>query len=270
VAAENRLYTMICPLDDCGFSGEHPYLGPQKPPSPGVHNSQAAASPGRNVVMDKSQWPEVENYVRDLVSTFRSDTRICVWDLYNEPGNCMIFKADGEHAFDPELEPHSYDLMLNLFYLARDVNPVQPLTVCGWHVPPTGQEDTAPYDHFIDTKAFELSDVITFHAYCPLGKMLQIMDKLKGYDRPMICTEWMARQAGSRIQEQLPVFHREHIGCYQWGLVRGKTQTHIPWPSLKNSIPDYNEETSEWFHDLLKPDGSPYAPEEVALIRRLR
>jgi hypothetical protein len=38
--------TMLTLMDDCGFSGDEPYLGPQKPPVPGKHNSQAAASPG--------------------------------------------------------------------------------------------------------------------------------------------------------------------------------------------------------------------------------
>ena len=40
VAMENGLLAMICPLDDCEFSGHHPYLGPQHAPTPGVHNSQ--------------------------------------------------------------------------------------------------------------------------------------------------------------------------------------------------------------------------------------
>lgn len=35
--------TMLTLMDDCGFSGDEPYLGPQKPPVPGKHNSQAAA-----------------------------------------------------------------------------------------------------------------------------------------------------------------------------------------------------------------------------------
>lgn len=289
ICEKNGLRVMICPLDDCGFSGEHPYLGTQKPPEPGVHNSQAAASPGRNVVMDKSRWPQIGAYVRDIVSAYRTDSRIFIWDLYNEPGNNLIFKADGEHLDSQhlntgELEQFSNELMLKLFESARDVDPVQPLTVGGWHVPPPWEKGEV-YDHFIDLEAldhsgkvhthfidlnaFEHSDVISFHAYCNPKRLEVIIRNLKRYDRPVLCTEWMGRQAGSRIANLLPIFHREKIGCYQWGLVKGQTQTYIPWPNLKAQLGVWDEATGEWFHDLLNPDGSPHHPEEVMLIQRL-
>lgn len=34
--------TMLTLMDDCGFSGDEPYLGPQKPPVPGKHNSRGS------------------------------------------------------------------------------------------------------------------------------------------------------------------------------------------------------------------------------------
>jgi hypothetical protein len=268
VAQKNGLSAMICPLDDCEFSGIHPYLGPQNSPTPGVHNSQAGGSPGRNVVMDKSKWPEVEDYVRDIVSTYRADSRIVVWDVYNEPGSSVIFKADGEYAFTTEIEQYSHELMLNVLELARAIDPVQPLTIGGWRIS-WGDEDGELQDHFIDTKAFEVSDIITFHAYCSLKRMKQVIQQLETYERPILCTEWMGRLANSRIQNQLPLFHKEKIGCYQWGLVKGKTQTHLPWPGILAGLPDYSADTDEWFHDLLHPDGEPYLKEEIDLISTL-
>ncbi len=269
-AYKNNLLAMISPLDDCGFSGDHPYLGPQKPATSGVHNSQAAASPGRNVVMDKRQWPGVESYVRDIIATFRDDARIFVWDLYNEPGNYSIFKADGEYNFDPELENFSYDLMLDVFEWIREINPVQPLTVGGWHVPQHWvEDDTNVHTHFIDLKAFELSDIITFHAYCSSQRLKSIIQNLRKYDRPVLCTEWLARHVGSRIEDQLPIFHQEKIGCYQWGLVNGKTQTHIPWPDILNKLSDYSVNSGEWFHDVLHSDGRAYSEIEIATIKQL-
>ena len=268
VANKNGLFTMICPLDDCEFSGEHPYLGAQKPPIPGVHNSRAVGSPGRNIVMDKSRWPEVGAYVTDVITTFRHDPRIFVWDLYNEPGSSVIFKADGEHAFTTEIEQYSHELMLKVLNWAREIDPVQPLTIGGWRIS-WGDEDGDLQDHFIDMKAFDVSDIITFHAYCSPRRMRQVLEFLKTYDRPILCTEWLGRHAGSRIQNQLPLFHQENIGCYQWGLVRGKTQTYIPWPVLLAELPDYSADTDEWFQDLLNPDGTPHAEEEIALIKQL-
>lgn len=268
ICEKNRLRAMICPLDDCGFSGDHPFLGPQKPPEPGVHNSQAAASPGRNVVMDKGRWSQVDAYFRDIVSTHRADSRIFIWDLYNEPGNTMIFKADGEPEFNRELEQFSYELMLKLLDSARAIDPVQPLTIGGWHLPPPWEEGEL-HEHFIDLKAFEISDVVSFHAYCNPERLNAVISNLKRYGRPLLCTEWMGRQAGSRIEDLLPIFHREKIGCYQWGLVKGRTQTYIPWPALKARLGAWDEATDEWFHDLLNPDGSPHRADEVTLIRRL-
>lgn len=271
VAQRHGLTVMLCPLDDCGFSGEHPYLGPQKPPIPGVHNSQAAASPGRNIVMDKQQWPAVKDYITDIVQAFKIDERILIWDLYNEPGNNMIFKAEGELAFDPALEQYSYELLLKLFAWVREIAPSQPLTVGGWHLPPAWEEDheQALHTHFIDVKAFELSDIITFHAYCQAERLQHIIEKLRVHQRPILCTEWMARHAGSYIEEQLPIFHAEQIGCYQWGLVAGKTQTYIPWPAVLEKMSPENGIGNTWFHDLLYEDGGYYSPSEIKLIQQL-
>lgn len=59
--------------------------------TPGLDNSQAAATPGRNIVMDQSQWTEIEAHVKDIVSLYGTDERILLWDLYNEPGSYSIF-----------------------------------------------------------------------------------------------------------------------------------------------------------------------------------
>ncbi|MCV5663379.1 1,4-beta-xylanase, partial [Escherichia coli] len=91
----------------------------QKAPVPDLHNSQAAASPGRNVVMDKSMWGEVEAYIRDIISTYKNDPRIVIWDLYNEPTNRMIFTTTGEIAYDEEMEIFSHELMEQAFEWAR-------------------------------------------------------------------------------------------------------------------------------------------------------
>ncbi len=31
--------------------------------------------------------PALEKYVKDIITTFKSDDRVLMWDLYNEPGN---------------------------------------------------------------------------------------------------------------------------------------------------------------------------------------
>ena len=257
---------MLTPMDDCGFSGDHPYIGQQKQPIPGLHNSQAAASPGRNIVMQPYLWPQIESYLKDIIGHFSQDERIAIWDLYNEPTNRMIFTLTGEEAFDPEMEKYSHQLMEKAFEWAREVNPSQPLTVGAWHIANILDLQAPIYEHLTDRRALELSDVISYHAYVPLELMNKAIEILKKYKRPMLCTEWLARHAESKIHEQLPLFKAESIGCYQWGLVKGKTQTHIPWPEIKRIDENYH---GRWFHDALTEEGVAYDPEEIALIKKL-
>ena len=78
-----NIKTILVLFDDCWFP---PTPGKQQEPVPGVHNSRWAQSPGHDVVRDQSQWPRLEAYVRDIITTFGDDPRVCLWDLYNEPG----------------------------------------------------------------------------------------------------------------------------------------------------------------------------------------
>lgn len=264
-AQEQEIYVMLCPLDDCGFSGDHPFLGPQLEPVPGVHNSQAAASPGRNVVMDESLWPQVESYLRDIISTYKEHKQIIVWDLYNEPTNRAILRGEQESMFDAGLEQKAHELMVKCFQWARSEDPHQPLTVGGWHGDMTVEGGEQPFfAHKTDVAAFELSDVITFHAYVSGERMENFIGFLSRYERPVMCTEWLARHVGSRFEDQFPMFKQHNVACYQWGLVNGRTQTHVPWTTIKNSCPDYH---TTWFHDFLRSDGSPYDSGEADLVR---
>jgi len=273
IAEAQGLKTVYCFFDDCGFSGDETTLGPQRDPISGVHNSRAVASPGRSVVMDRTMWPLLKDYVVDVLSEFLHDPRILFWDLYNEPGNKMVFDESGGNSFSDALVPASFELMVELFGWARDVGPVHPITVGGWRIPApwekVNDDSNVLYNNAIDQSAFALSDIITFHAYCGVTRMKQVLALLEKYDRPLMCTEWMARSAGSRIEELLPMFNEKRIGAWQWGLVRGRTQTHIPWPGLKQLLPDYDESSDEWFHDLFEADGAPHSQAEIDLILAL-
>lgn len=68
----------------------------------------------------------------------------------------------------------------------------------------------------------ENSDVITYHTYEGVNSHQQLIDTLKQYGRPMICTEYMARTQNSTFQDIMPMLKRENIGAINWGLVAGK------------------------------------------------
>jgi hypothetical protein len=263
IAAGLGLGSVLCLFDDCEFSGEAPIWGRQPPPRPGIHNSRALGSPGRASVSDRTEWPNFQAYFHDVLGAFGRDPRVVVWDLYNEPGNRMIFELEGQREHDVALEADSYALMRACFEWARAADPAQPLTVGAWRLSPhaTG----ASYVHPIDQAALDLSDVISFHAYCPLDRLRRVTDDLARLGRPMLCTEWMARGVGSRIADQLPFFRERGIGAFQWGLVRGRTQTHLAWPGVLPA----EAADGPWFHDLLDEAGLPHSRDETALIGRL-
>ena len=265
LASAHGLAVMLCLFDDCGFGGKEPRTGPQPAPVPGVHNSRAVASPGRAGVLDRTTWPGLEDYVRQIISHFATDPRVAVWDIYNEPGNRSVFAIDGETLDAVALEQASHALLQAAFAWARSEAPAQPLTCAAWRLRSSG----AFFDHPTDVLALALSDVISFHAYCGPERLAGLCAQLAGHARPVLCTEWLARPLASTIAECLPVLHETGTGAYQWGLVNGRTQTHLPWPAIKAQVPHYDEATALWFHDLFHGDGTPYCKDEITLIARL-
>ena len=75
------------------------------------------------------------------------------------------------------------------------------------------------------------SDIITFHNYSWPENFERRVVWLEKQHRPIICTEYMARSAGSTFDGVLPIAKKHHVGAINWGLVIGKTQTNFPWES---------------------------------------
>jgi len=230
---------MLVLFDDCW--NQEPRLGPQGQPIPGVHNSRWAASPGRARVLDRGSWPKLEEYVKDVVGSFGRDSRVLAWDLYNEPGNSGLGEL-------------SLPLVEAAFQWAREASPSQPLTVGLW----------ANFEDRMHLRFAELSDVISFHSYDPPPVFEGKLRSLLRYGRPVICTEFLRRQAGNTFRAILPILARYNAGWYFWGLVAGKTQTYYDWGCTPES-PCYAP-PKVWQHDLLYPDGTPYDAEEVHLL----
>jgi len=269
IAEQNGFVVMLCPLDDCEFSGESAKAGPQPEPVPGLHNSRAVGSPGRQVVMDQSQWYRVEEYVRWTVHNWGNDKRIFLLDLYNEPGNPWIFTKEKTYLIpDAEFfEKQAFILMEKVFQWARDEKPSCPLSISAWHMPDPFSDfnDTAmiPLSHEIDQRAMALSDVITVHAYCDPVCLRNTLNSIDSLGKPILLTEWMARQVKSTYETALPILKELNVGAYQWGLVKGKSQTYLPWPHVANKfIGD-----PMWWHDVLDGDGNLHSEQEGEIIR---
>jgi len=182
-----------------------------------------------------------------------------VWDIFNEPDNPVPQYRDVELKNKAEM---ALVLLRKAFVWAREVNPSQPIT-CGvwigtWADPAKLTE--------MERVQLEESDVISFHSYGNLEEAKQCVNNLRRYGRPILCTEYMARPRGSRFDPILGYFKSEGVGAYNWGFVDGKTQTIYPWDSWTQT---YTAEPPEWFHDILRRDGTPYRAEEVRYIKSL-
>jgi len=260
ISSRHHIRPMFVLFDSCW--DPLPHLGLQHPPVPGVHNSGWVQSPGATALADASQYPRLKAYVRGVVGAFAKDDRILAWDVWNEPG------ADNGGSYEKqELKDKTARVMTLLpqaFEWAREANPVQPLTSGVWAV------DTSPDGADLgELQRFQLreSDIVTFHNYrWPEDFKREVM-WLKKYNRPVICTEFMARPVGSTFDAVLPIAKQERVGAINWGFVAGKTQTYLPWESWQH--PYILNQPPVWFHEVLRPDGTPYRQAEVNLIRQL-
>jgi len=111
------------------------------------------------------------------------------------------------------------------------------------------------------------SDVITFHNYDWPEGFENRVQQLQKFHRPLICTEYMARGAGSTFDTVLPLARKYHVGAVNWGLVKGRSQTYLPWDSWQR--PYVLETPTVWFHDVFYEDGRPYREREVEILRTL-
>lgn len=241
LAAKHHISTMPCFFDDCAHIGSQPWYGPQGEPWFGVHNSRWVPSPPHAMVTDRKAWPYLEAFVRTVVRAHRTDARILCWDLYNEPGNSPM--KDG-----------SLPLVETCFAWARAENPDQPLTTGPWLA------ELKALNEF----SLQASDVISFHNYGDLPAVQKEVESLRKHGRPLLITEWLNRKLNSLPETHLPFFKQEKIGCYNWGLVRGRTNTIWPWGSPKGA-----PEPDPWFHDPLRADGTPYKASEIAAFKSL-
>jgi len=237
-----------------------PKLGTQRAPKPRVHNSGWVQSPGREVLGDPGRHDELKAYVVGVVTRFRDDPRIHMWDLFNEADNPN--KASYGRKELRNKSEMALALLRKTFAWAREVDPQAPLTTGVWWGDWSSDEKMSEIDRYIT----QHSDVISFHTYAPLPQAKKRVESLRRFDRPLVCTEYMARGNGSRFDPHLAYFKEQGVGAYSWGLVDGKTQTIYPWDSW---VRPYDDEPEEWFHDIFRADGTPYREAEVAFIRKV-
>lgn len=240
IADKYQIKTIFVFFDDCWNPTYK--AGIQPAPKPGIHNSGWVRDPGDNLFQNPVLIDTLESYVKDILTTFSADKRILLWDVYNEPGNSNYGVK-------------SKELLEKVFIWGREINPSQPLSSGVWNKKLT------------ELNAIQLanSDIITYHDYSDSASHRVTIDSLKKLGKPMICTEYLARTRNSFFQTIMPMLKHENIGAINWGLVSGKTNTKYAWDTPLTD----GSEPAVWFHDIFRPDGTPYDSAETKLIKQL-
>jgi hypothetical protein len=261
IAHRHGIGAMLVFFDSCW--DPEPVLGRQRGPRPGVHNSYWVKSPAVRTMTDPAAFHRLEEYVTSVVGHFRDDRRVHAWDVWNEPDNFnQGFSANGQAFPAVEMAKIILPLLAKSFDWVRAGRPSQPVTSGVWQGDWSSDEKMAPLHRF----QVLASDVVSFHCYKNREEALAEIEPLRRFERPLMCTEYLARGMGNTFQAILPWFKEQGIHAYNWGSVSGKTQTIYPWDSWQKP---YAQEPPVWHHDIFRADGSPYDPEETALIRSL-
>jgi hypothetical protein len=182
---------------------------------------------------------DMYSMLEDVMKTYNGDRRVIAWDLWNEASS------------------NERETLEAIFLRARKINPSQPLTAC-W-------------------EAYDISDIVSFHNYMMPGKVVDPapkessldfipeLERALSFNRPVLCTECLARTFGNTFEAFLPYFAKHHIGFYFWGLCAGSAQYHFPW-----GWPEGSPEPKDWFHCILYPNGEPYREKEILLLKNFK
>ncbi len=258
LCAKHKIRPMLVLFDSVW--NPDPRLGKQPEPRKGVHNSGWVQGPGTELLKDPGKYPVLEKYVKGVVGRFKDDERVLAWDVWNEPDNL------NDNRFGDREPSNKVDLVLALlpkvFGWTRSANPSQPITCGVW------KGDWSSRASLSATEKVQLdhSDIISFHNYDGPAEFEQRIRWLQPMGRPILCTEYMARGNKSTFEGSLPIAKKYRVAAYNWGFVAGKSNTIYPWDSWKKT---YHKEPAVWFHDIFRPNGQPYRPQEVAFIRQI-
>lgn len=225
----------------------------------GYHQGRAPLTPERKAMraMHYMEYPELyDRYLEMIVRTVRKyarDERIFCWNIYNEPGIALG-------------DLRAEKILRKIFEVVRAEDPIQPLCADIWKSL-AGKRISSE----VEKVALELSDVISFHSYQPFPEIVESLQFLRSFGRPIFQTEWLHRINHNNVAEMYPLLYLTNVANYCWGFVLGKTQTNEPWDVMWRQLDegeDHGYDFTKWQHDLFRPNLRPYDPREIALIEK--
>ena len=178
-----------------------------------MHNSGWVQSPGADHLGDPAYAPVLQDYVTGVMSLFRNDDRVLGWDLWNEPDNPASVYRKVENARTSRTRRRRCFRRCSVGPLGQRRTAADQRRLAG----ELGRRSRSA----IAGIQLDNSDVISFHCYAKPADFEARIDELAPLGRPILCTEYLARNLGSTIEGVLPIAKRRNVGCVQLG-VRGR------------------------------------------------
>jgi hypothetical protein len=206
LAAKHNIRPMFVLYDSC--FGKEPSMDE-------VASEMWVNNPGYSRIAAED-WSGLEAYVDAVVSNFKDDSRVLMWDIMNEP------MADFEHVTRQERD-QIWEFCLHFCRRVKTIDARHPITVghaVVEYVPKTAVVEYIP-------KTAEVVDVLSIHSYSRYDDWLQQDIDLalhygRQYGKPVIFTEFGNPGAGQKYEMALQVIERNQLGFYFWELMIAK------------------------------------------------
>ena len=110
----------------------NPKLGKQPEPRLQRTQQRLGAKPRLRCAerCNQIRQPAAAMYI-GIVSAFKNDERVLIWDLYNEPDNMNLASYKDDYYVQHKAEL-SMALLKKTINWVRAINPVQPITMAPW------------------------------------------------------------------------------------------------------------------------------------------
>ena len=200
---------------------------------------------------EKQPLDMYEKFIKRVVGAFRSDERIVMWDVWNEPD-----------VWDDDRTRQEMEIIIKLADWCHEVDATQPITSCiFWDT-----TNKSPIEHNYRRMAESKMDLHNFHSYELANSRTDngedsIRQLQSISNRPLVCTECLTRPNGSGMVRSLAVLSRYGAHFYSWGLFANDSNWDIRWHT--SAYDPYDP----MFHNVLYADGDIIDSRDIEALR---
>ena len=207
---------------------------------------------------------DAETIIKQILTPFKDDPRIVLWDIWNEP-DCDIFQVNGGATEKQTM--HELDWIEKMVHWCREVWLSQPITSSIFFDSGAGADTSSTlFKRRVEVE--NMMDLHNFHSYACANDNKDIDFTLakirKMSDRPIVCTECLTRVNGSGVGRTLAKFADEHVHFYIWGSFISDRNWTVKW--LRSTYDPYDVV----FHNTMYADGDYIDGREIDMLREFK